>query len=316
MSILRSGRNDDVLPGDHGDEMTPFDRLDDSAMDVLASGRVPPGRDDLIDVAQFAAELVDAAVATPPPSAELAALLAEGLSPAESDAVASSSSASRKPKKRKRTVLDTALAKLASLGFAAKSSVAVAALLAATTSAGAAGALPDSMQKTAADVVSAVSPFEISRPDDAAAPADAGAPDEVNIPTEGDPEANDHGQAVSDTARTTEAEGCERGHEVAEAAGGDPAECVDSRSVAPAEAPADRRSDTAAEDAADEAQQHAADEAQEHLDAAAGASQRGQDNADETSIDAKQQDRQADDAAQRGSDAAEAGSGDAADSRP
>lgn len=288
--------------------MTPFDRLDDGAMDVLASGRVPPGRDDLADVAQFAAALVDAAVATPRPSAELAALLVEGLTPAESDAVASSSSARRKPKKRKRTVLETALAKLASLGLAAKASLAVAAVLAATTGAGAAGALPDSMQEAAADVVSAVSPFEIPRPDEAAAPADAGPPDEVNIPTDGDPEANDHGQAVSDTARATDAEGCERGHDVAEVAGGDPAECVDSGSVAPAEAPADTRSDTTAEDAADEAQQH--------LDAAADASQLGQDHAAETSIDAKQQDQQADDAAQRGSDAAEAGSGDAADSRP
>jgi hypothetical protein len=281
-------------------------------MAVLASGRVPPGRDDLTDVARFAAALRNAAVASPRPSAELAALLAEGLSPAEFDAVASSSSANRQPKKRKRTVLETALAKLASLGLAAKATAAVAALLAATTGAGAAGALPNSIQQAAADVVSAVSPFEIPRPEDAVAPADAGAPGDVNIPTDGDPEANDHGQAVSDTARTTDAEDCERGHEVAEVAGGDPAECVDSGSVEPAETPADPGSDTAAEDAADE------DPAAE--DAAADASQLDQDNAAETSAEAAETsaeaEQQADDAGQDGSDTAEAGSGNAADPRP
>lgn len=303
MRILWFGRNADARSIDDASEMTWFERLDDGAVDVLLSGSVPRGGDDLTDVALFAQALADAAVASPRPSGELAELLVDGLSPAKFDAVASS--AKRQPNKRKRTVLETALAKLTSLGLAAKTSVAGATVLATMTiGAGAAGALPAPVQETAADVVSAVSPFEIPRPD--VAPADTGAPDDVRTstdgdpaandhghddvrtPSDGDPAANDHGQAVSHTARTTDAEGCERGHEIAEVGGGNPGDCVDGTDVERGEVPPNRGLTTAAERAADEAQQH--------LDAAAGH--------DAAAPDARQHGREGADAGQSGGDTA------------
>lgn len=311
MRILWFGRNADARSIDDASEMTWFDRLDDGAVDVLLSGSVPRGGDDLTDVALFAQALADAAVASPRPSAELAGLLVDGLSPAEFDAVASS--AKRQPNKRKRTVLETVLAKLTGLGLAAKTSVAGATVLAAmTVGAGTAGALPDPVQETAADVVSAVSPFEIPRP--GAAPADAGAPDDVRTSTDGDPAANDHGQAVSQTARTTDAEGCERGHEIAEVAGGNPGDCVDGTDVQRAEVPPNRGPATAAERAADEAQQHldaAADaghdaavpDAQQHGREEADAGQSGGHTAPDGSPDASRRDQ---DSGEQGGDAAAA----------
>jgi hypothetical protein len=293
------GRNTRALPGDHKDEMTPFDVLDDDAMDVLASGHFPPGRDDLAGVAAFAAALRDVAAASTRPSAELAALLAEGLSPAEDrGTVASRSSAGRHRMRRKPAMLETALAKLGSLGFAAKASAVVVGLLATTTGVAAAGGLPDAAQEAAADAVSAISPFEIPRADEAAERAENQPANPANS-ANNDPEANDHGQAVADTARTTDAEGCERGHEVAEAAGGHPADCADPAGGGPADAP-----------------EQAADTGRQHRDAAADASQLGQDNTADVRADTEHRDEHADDAGQRGTDAAEAGAANASDSRP
>lgn len=318
MRILRIVRNGDAPSSDDGDEMTLFDRVDDDAIDVLASGVVPPGRDDLNDVVRFAAALEDAAMVSPRPSAELAALLVEGLSPTEPDVVACSV---RGPSKRRiRPVLETALARLAGLGVAAKVSVAGAAVVAATTGAGATGALPEPVVDTMTDVVSTVSPFEIPRPDDAgapdaagapgdaAAPDHAGAPEDVTVPDRGDPAANDHGQAVSDTARTTDAEGCDKGHEVAQVAGGDPGACVDGGGdAAAAVAP---KPDARAERAADGGEQG--------LETAADAAQAGQDAADATADPpvATGSQGQPDPAGKPGADQAAEGAGNAEVSRP
>lgn len=324
MRILRSGRNGDALSADDRDEMTLFDRVDHDAIDVLASGVVPPGRDDLNDVVWFAAALEDAAMVSPRPSPELAALLVEGFSPTESDLVGSS--VRGQSRKRIRPVLETALAKLASLGVAAKVSVASAAVLAATTGAGATGALPGPVQDTMADVVSTVSPFEIPRSGDAGAPGDAGvtddagapedagvpdhagAPEDVTMPDRGDPAANDHGQAVSNTARTTVAEGCDKGHEVAKVAGGDPAACADGGEAAAA--PAAPKPDAGAERDADEGEQ--GDET------AADAAEAGQDAAD-AAIDppvAARSQGQPDAAGEPGADAAADGAANADAPRP
>lgn len=344
MRILRSGRNGHASVADDEDEMTWFEHDGDGALYLLASRDIPPGRDDLSDLDVFLAALKEAAVASPRPSPELAVLLAEGLSPAAPAATPSSCPGDGRPKRRKRIVLETALAKLASLGLAAKASVAGATLLAATTGAGVAGALPDPAQEAAADAVSTVSPFEVPRPDDAAVPADAGAPDDVDVPAAGDPAANDHGQKVAETARTTDAEGCERGQQIAQVAGGDPDGCVHAGGDARPETPADHGLETAAEQAGDEAQpglttageavrdgRNTADEAvqerrgaagdagpdaQQQPEDASGASGDGLSTVDEAVGGARPSGDAAADADQRGGDAADTPADDAAASRP
>ncbi len=210
------GAGDDVY------EMIRRNRLDDRAADALFSGRVPPGREDLADVAGFAEALRSAASEAPEPSPDLAAILASGLSTDKGDLPAMAGSnvqgpapQAGLPKWRIKKMLEIALAKLASLGLAAKIGVASAAVVAGTAGAGAGGLLPGAVQDAVAGTVEAVTPFDLP---------DSG---DVDLEEVADPAENDHGQTVSETARTTDAEGCERGHEIATTAGGDPEDCVE-----------------------------------------------------------------------------------------
>lgn len=213
----RNARDDS---GDYGGEMTRRNRPDERAVSALFSGQVPGGREDLADVAAFAASLRTAAGSTAPrPNAALATVLAEGLSTAAgdlpvtaaSDQAGTEQSRSRGVNGRARSAWESAIARLAALGLAAKVGVMGVALVAGATGAGAAGVLPDQAQEAFGRAVQAVTPF--GRPDvtDEDGPAEGGAADRADA---------EHGETVSDVARDGETEGCERGRLIARTAGG------------------------------------------------------------------------------------------------
>lgn len=150
--------------GDNEGEMRgPRPGLDDEAIESLLAGDAPAD-EELADLAVFVDALRGHAVAAPPPrpSAELAALLSDGLTATEPP-IPAPVEAVRPPAwgRRRRMVLETALAKLTALGLTAKVGVATAAVAAATTGAGAAGALPGPVQDAVADAVGAVTPFQL-----------------------------------------------------------------------------------------------------------------------------------------------------------
>lgn len=182
--------------GDYDDEMRAFrPGLDDEAIERLLAGTPPEELSDL-------AEVVDAmrlqATHRAQPSPQLAAVLSDGLTsdqrepsaPAAHDAVGAVSRGTRRPTwtRRTRMILETALAKLAALGLTAKAGVASAAVIAATTGAGAAGVLPGAVQDAVAGAVGAVTPFELpsSAQDDAEAADDAEFGERVSDDAAGD----------------------------------------------------------------------------------------------------------------------------------
>ncbi len=139
--------------GDDLGEMTRHPRLDDRATDALFSGRLPADREDLADVAALAERLRSAAShASPPaPSPALAAVLTDGLSSQLSDRPATVGSdaptaalpvAGRPNPTRTRKMLELLLAKLAGISLLAKTGIAGAAVVAASTGAGLTGNLP------------------------------------------------------------------------------------------------------------------------------------------------------------------------------
>lgn len=206
---------------DYVGEMTRRNRSDDRAADALFSGRVPPGHEDLAFVASLASALRSTASKAPEPHPGLAAVLSEGLSTDKGDLPVMAGSnvhaheAPGLPKwRRSKKMLEIALAKLTTLGLAAKVGIASAAVVAGATGAGAAGVLPAPAQDAVAASIEAVTPFDLPDSVD----------DAVSLVAE-DPAENDHGQNVSDVATSSEAEGCERGHEIATAAGGEPGDC-------------------------------------------------------------------------------------------
>ncbi|MGH3442555.1 MAG: hypothetical protein ACRDUY_11055 [Nitriliruptorales bacterium] len=272
-------RNGNGEAGDHRGEMTRRNRLDDRATDALFSGRVPSGREDLADVADLVEALRAAASVSPRPNADLAAVLTEGLSTEKGDLPATAGSnvnrpapqAAGLPKWRKaRRMIEIAVAKLGALGLAAKVGVASAAVVAGTVGGGAAGVLPGPVQDAVAATVEAVTPLDL--PDSADAEAD--------VADAGDPDANDHGQEVSDFATTTDLEGCERGIAIAELAGGDPdepaEECVQGDDEGDGD-DAEGRPDEPGVEGRGTADENADENAEEGLDTADDAATNGRD---------------------------------------
>lgn len=198
------GRNANAEANDYLGEMTRRNRLDARTADGLLSGRVPPGCQDLADVARFVEVLRATASAPPRPNVELAVVLAEGLSADTGDLPVTVGSnlygpapqVAVLPKRRMRKMLQVALAKLAGLGLVAKAGAASAAVVVATTGAGAAGVLPAPVQDGVADAVGTVTPFEFPSSADASAEfgqsvsTDAADPDEPGV----------DGPGVADTA--------------------------------------------------------------------------------------------------------------------
>lgn len=155
---------------DDGYEMlTNRDGLDEAAIAAILAGGQPDS-EELATLTELVRSIrFEAASTKPQPSAELAAVLAEGLATDKGELPATAASnvtgpapqASGLPKwRRTRAMLEIALAKLASLGLAAKVGIAGAAVAAATTGAGAAGVLPGPVQDAVSDTVGAVTPFE------------------------------------------------------------------------------------------------------------------------------------------------------------
>jgi hypothetical protein len=151
-------RNASGGSGDDVDEMTRRPRLDDRSADALFSGRIPVGCEDHDDVAAFSEALRAAVSATPTPvpNAALTAVLADGLSTDNGDlpvtvgsnAPAPATQGSGLPKRRRKTkMLELLIAKLAGISLLAKTSVAGAAVIAASTGAGLTGNLPDQVQE-------------------------------------------------------------------------------------------------------------------------------------------------------------------------
>lgn len=147
-------------------------QLSDRELDTLLSGRVPPGRGDLADMADFVMAMESAVPETVRPSRELETLLAEGLSPEPADTAAGAGVQGRETSpvgtrtRRMRRALQLVAAKLATLGMAAKVGVAGATVAAGTVGAGAAGVLPAPVQDAVADAVAAVTPFELPSSED------------------------------------------------------------------------------------------------------------------------------------------------------
>lgn len=144
-----------------------IEQLTARELDTLLSGRVPPGRGDLADMADFVMALESAVPDSVRPSRELEVLLTEGLSPEPADTEAGvrvpgrGTGAVGVGTRRMRRMLQLAAAKMASLGLVAKIGVASATVAAGTVGAGAAGVLPAPVQDAVADTVAAVTPFQL-----------------------------------------------------------------------------------------------------------------------------------------------------------
>lgn len=145
--------------GDYDDEMLRRTRLDEEAFEALVAGH-QPAADDLL--ASFVEDVQLATMGTTPePTPALATLFTDGLSTEKGDLPATAASnvtgpapqAAGLPKWRKRTMIETALAKLASLGLAAKLGVAAGAVTLAGSAAAATGTLPGPAQDRVADAV-------------------------------------------------------------------------------------------------------------------------------------------------------------------
>ena len=147
--------------GDDGNEMSP-DHFDDDAIDALLAGTARSG--DAAGLSAFIEDLRTAATAVPPASPMLAAAIAAG---------GISTHQPRVAKWRKLHMKIKGF--LAGLGIAGKLALGVGGAAAATTGAGAAGVLPDSVQHAVSNVVGAVTPFSLPDPDQ---PAN---PDEKNV---------------------------------------------------------------------------------------------------------------------------------------
>lgn len=298
--------------GDYDGEMRAFrPGLDDEAIEQLLAGTPPEELADLADVIE--AMRMQATRTPPRPSPELAAVLSEGLTTdkgtlpttAARNAATPAMQGPRLPKwtRRTRMILETALAKLAALGLTAKVGVAGAAVAAATTGAGAAGVLPDSLQDAMADAVAAVTPFQLPSSAD-----DAGADEDVV----GDTDENaEFGERVADdaTGQTDDEPGVD-GSEIADEASNGrsndlPDDAEEGRSTGEqnrdeAEANADEAADNA-DEGLTEAENNAPDEADAHIpDEAPAEPDQGDDAADstapESTPDGAEEGQEADDA--------------------
>ena len=162
--------------GDYDTEMFRRNDIDDAAIEAFFTGN--GAGDELASLAGFAEELRAAATGpVPAPSAQLAAMLAEGFSTEQGDLSATAASnvpgpapqAAGLPKWRKKKMIGEFLA---GLSVATKAAFGITMAAASVTAAGAAGALPEPAQNAVAAAVEAVTPF--SFPEEADDNADFG----------------------------------------------------------------------------------------------------------------------------------------------
>lgn len=138
--------------GDDGDEMPRPGSFDDDAIDALLAGTAPGG--EAAGVSAFIEDLRTAAEAVPTPSPALAAAIAAG-----------GISTHQPPVAKWRKLRMKIQGFLAGLGIAGKVALGVGVAAAATTTAGAAGVLPDPVQHAVSNAVSAVTPFSLPDPE-------------------------------------------------------------------------------------------------------------------------------------------------------
>ena len=153
------------LFGDYEDEMQTQPLLDDQTIESILTGRAPSNRPELDDLARFVTEVRSVATGpTPRVGAQLAAVLAGGLSTDKGDLSATAASnvpgpgnqAAGLPKRRK-SMLETISAKAA----LAKAAAVLGGLTIATTGAAAADLLPGPAQNGVAAVIEALSPLDL-----------------------------------------------------------------------------------------------------------------------------------------------------------
>jgi hypothetical protein len=157
--------------GDDEGEMTAYPRLDDATVEALISGRPVPA--ELDGLTTFVAEMRSMADGPVEPSARLASMMASGVFTDRSDLsptagrndTGSALLGSGLPMWRRLRVaagqvLAAVAAKLAGMGVAAKGVAVATVAVAAVGTAGAAGALPDSVQDTFDRVVTNETPDE------------------------------------------------------------------------------------------------------------------------------------------------------------
>jgi hypothetical protein len=138
-------------PGDYDSEMLWTRAIDDTAIENLLAGDT----EDLV-LAEFVSDARCAAAGpVPAPSAQLSSMF----SPTVSPSTPAGDSAVSGPTTRRRRMPIPAL--LATLPFAAKAALGVGVAVAAVGGAGAAGVLPGPVNNAVANVISAVTPFDV-----------------------------------------------------------------------------------------------------------------------------------------------------------
>jgi hypothetical protein len=142
-------------------------QFDEAAVEALLAGRTNDAVTGDPALAAFVDDVRTVADGpVPRPTAQLAALMAEGLSTEQGDLPATVPQVSARPKWRKRRMSVAQLlaglaAKLAGMGLAAKAALGLGAAAMMTTTAAAAGVLPDPVQHAVASVVNPVSPLNV-----------------------------------------------------------------------------------------------------------------------------------------------------------
>ncbi len=238
---------------DHHDEMQTQPLFDEQTLESILAGRSPSGRPELDELASFVNEVRSVASAPPPKvGAQLAAVLAGGLSTDKGDLSATAASNVTGPApqaaglpKRRKSMLETIFAK----AVLAKAAVVLGGLTIATTGAAAADLLPGPAQNGVAAVVEAVSPLNVPDSDDKRQDGgnrqDDVADEKPEVPSDQpnpNAEAN-FGSDVSNRAQTTEDKGKDFGQSVRnDAPKADAAN--DAQKRRPATAPAQRPATT------------------------------------------------------------------------
>lgn len=267
-----------TIPGDDTDEMFRRHHLDDVTIDRILSGRAVTGENELVS---FVEDVHIATTGTPVPTAALLGVFAEGLSHVKGDLSATTASnvtgpelqAAGLPQRKKKNMLEIALAKLASAALVAKLGVAAGAMTLAGTAAAATGTLPDPAQDFASDAAARAGitiPASEGRQDaehrqDADRRQDAENRKDADEVTEGEAPEN-YGTSVSDSAKSgapqedgrtfgeTTASNAPKAPQATEAPTADDNPGTDARSEAPAPEQTPTAEENPGSDASGEAQ--------------------------------------------------------------
>ncbi|MDQ1709327.1 MAG: hypothetical protein QOG49_712 [Frankiaceae bacterium] len=150
-------------PGDDLYDMRRNLEREDRDLESMLRGHVPADRPELEPIAALISELRASARTPAPPSAALAAVLANGLPETERDAVAAGRSR-RRAVSWAAAVPAVTWARFSSLRTAAKAAAIASVAALSFTSAAFAGALPDAIQEKVSTAVETVTPWNIPHP--------------------------------------------------------------------------------------------------------------------------------------------------------